>query len=51
MHTSQPARGKLVLRSSHRSFRLGVSHAAPATDWRAPAKDAKPAAPARPAKR
>ena len=48
MPTSQPARGKLVLRSSHRSFRLGISHAAAPSAWQAPAKDTKPAAPPRP---
>jgi len=44
MHTSQP-RGKLALRSSHRTLRLGISHSSAASSWQAPSKDARPAAP------
>gem|GEM_PF-3200405 len=43
MNPSQPPRGKLVLRSSHRSLRIGISHNPVASTWVAPSKDPKPA--------
>lgn len=39
MQPSQPVRGKLTLRSSHRTLRLGISHSATASTWTAPSKD------------
>ena len=39
MQPSQPVRGKLTLRSSHRTLRLGLSHSGTASTWTAPSKD------------
>lgn len=50
MQTSQP-RGKLVLRSSHRSLRIAISHAGSASSWTPPSKDDKRAAPPKPGRR